>query len=144
MTPTAPVTIGTPLSPHATRVLLLGSGELGKEVAIELQRFGVEVIAADRYADAPAMQVALPKARTAAPAEDDPARLVLAIDAAGQVRHGGDMVGSGDWPGLLAAHPEGAVELRVDRAAPFDAFIGAMDPLREAGRNDVLITAKPE
>ena len=52
------VTIGTPLSPHATRVLLLGSGELGKEVAIELQRFGVEVIAADRYADAPAMQVA--------------------------------------------------------------------------------------
>ena len=51
-------TIGTPLSPHATRVLLLGSGELGKEVTIELQRFGVEVIAVDRYADAPAMQVA--------------------------------------------------------------------------------------
>lgn len=49
---------GTPLTPQATRVLLLGSGELGKEVAIELQRFGVEVIAADRYADAPAMQVA--------------------------------------------------------------------------------------
>lgn len=52
------VRIGTPLSPHATRVLLLGSGELGKEVAIELQRLGAEVIAADRYADAPAMQVA--------------------------------------------------------------------------------------
>ena len=52
------VTIGTPLSSSAIRVLLLGSGELGKEVAIELQRFGVEVIAADRYADAPAMQVA--------------------------------------------------------------------------------------
>jgi phosphoribosylglycinamide formyltransferase 2 len=51
-------TLGTPLSPHAIRVLLLGSGELGKEVAIELQRLGVEVIAADRYADAPAMQVA--------------------------------------------------------------------------------------
>ncbi|RDZ29130.1 formate-dependent phosphoribosylglycinamide formyltransferase [Lysobacter silvisoli] len=51
-------TLGTPLSPHACRVLLLGSGELGKEVAIELQRYGVEVIAADRYADAPAMQVA--------------------------------------------------------------------------------------
>lgn len=51
-------TLGTPLSPHAFRVLLLGSGELGKEVAIELQRLGVEVIAADRYADAPAMQVA--------------------------------------------------------------------------------------
>jgi phosphoribosylglycinamide formyltransferase 2 len=53
-----PVSIGTPKSPHATRVLLLGSGELGKEVVIELQRFGVEVIACDRYADAPAMQVA--------------------------------------------------------------------------------------
>jgi len=50
--------IGTPLSPSATRVLLCGSGELGKEVVIELQRMGVEVIAVDRYADAPAMQVA--------------------------------------------------------------------------------------
>lgn len=48
----------TPLSDRALRVLLLGSGELGKEVAIELQRFAVEVIAVDRYADAPAMQVA--------------------------------------------------------------------------------------
>jgi phosphoribosylglycinamide formyltransferase 2 len=52
------VTIGTPLSAGATRVLLLGSGELGKEVAIELQRLGVEVVAVDRYPDAPAMQVA--------------------------------------------------------------------------------------
>lgn len=50
--------IGTPLSKTATRVLLCGSGELGKEVAIELQRYGVEVIAVDRYANAPAMQVA--------------------------------------------------------------------------------------
>ncbi|WP_454831645.1 formate-dependent phosphoribosylglycinamide formyltransferase [Pseudoxanthomonas wuyuanensis] len=52
------ISLGTPLTPYATRVLLLGSGELGKEVALELQRLGVEVIAADRYADAPAMQVA--------------------------------------------------------------------------------------
>ena len=50
--------IGTPLSATAVRVLLCGSGELGKEVALELQRFGVEVIAVDRYANAPAMQVA--------------------------------------------------------------------------------------
>lgn len=49
---------GTATRPGTTRALLLGSGELGKEVAIELQRFGIEVIAADRYADAPAMQVA--------------------------------------------------------------------------------------
>lgn len=50
--------IGTPFSPTAVKVLLCGAGELGKEVAIELQRFGVEVIAADRYENAPAMQVA--------------------------------------------------------------------------------------
>lgn len=50
--------IGTPLTPSATRLLLLGSGELGKEVAIEAQRLGVEVIAVDRYPNAPAMQVA--------------------------------------------------------------------------------------
>jgi len=49
---------GTPHSDHALRVLLLGSGELGKEVAIELQRYAVEVVAVDRYAHAPAMQVA--------------------------------------------------------------------------------------
>ena len=58
MTASKAVSIGTPLTSGALRVLLLGSGELGKEVAIELQRFGVEVIAADRYDNAPAMQVA--------------------------------------------------------------------------------------
>jgi len=50
--------LGTPLKSHAKRVLMLGSGELGKEVVIELMRLGVEVIACDRYANAPAMQVA--------------------------------------------------------------------------------------
>lgn len=50
--------LGTPLSATAVRVMLLGAGELGKEVAIELQRLGVEVIAVDRYPNAPAMQVA--------------------------------------------------------------------------------------
>ena len=52
------VRLGTPLSPSATKVMLLGSGELGKEVVIELQRLGVEMIAVDRYANAPAQQVA--------------------------------------------------------------------------------------
>ncbi|KJV07213.1 formate-dependent phosphoribosylglycinamide formyltransferase [Methylocucumis oryzae] len=50
--------LGTPLQPQATKALLLGSGELGKEVAIALQRYGIEVIAVDRYANAPAHQVA--------------------------------------------------------------------------------------
>ncbi|KAA1171198.1 formate-dependent phosphoribosylglycinamide formyltransferase [Marinobacter salinexigens] len=58
MTDTNTVRIGTPLKGNAFRVLFCGSGELGKEVVIELQRYGVEVIAIDRYADAPAMQVA--------------------------------------------------------------------------------------
>ena len=51
-------TLGTPLSPSATKVMLLGSGELGKEVIISLQRLGIEVIAVDRYANAPGHQVA--------------------------------------------------------------------------------------
>ena len=55
-TPTS--SLGTPLAANATRVMMLGAGELGKEVVIELQRLGVEVIAVDRYADAPGMQVA--------------------------------------------------------------------------------------
>src|ERR1700677_2900988 len=53
-----PARLGTPLSSSATKVMLLGSGELGKEVIISLQRLGVEVIAVDRYANAPGHQVA--------------------------------------------------------------------------------------
>src|SRR5215831_15503768 len=53
-----PRPIGTPLSPSATRVMFLGAGELGKEVIIALQRLGVEVIAVDRYPNAPGHQVA--------------------------------------------------------------------------------------
>ncbi len=52
------LTIGSPLTPSARKALLCGSGELGKEVTLELQRFGVEVVAVDRYPNAPAMQVA--------------------------------------------------------------------------------------
>lgn len=55
---TSSLRLGTPLSPDATRLMLLGGGELGKELVIEAQRLGVETIAVDRYADAPAMQVA--------------------------------------------------------------------------------------
>ncbi|MFA4914192.1 MAG: phosphoribosylglycinamide formyltransferase 2, partial [Burkholderiaceae bacterium] len=58
MTDTPSPVFGTPLSSAATRVMLLGAGELGKEVVIALQRLGVEVIAVDRYAHAPGQQVA--------------------------------------------------------------------------------------
>jgi phosphoribosylglycinamide formyltransferase 2 len=71
-------TIGTPLSPSATRVMLLGSGELGKEVLIALQRLGVETIAVDRYEHAPGQQVAH-HARTIT--MSDPAQLKALIEA---------------------------------------------------------------
>ncbi|HQS31007.1 MAG: phosphoribosylglycinamide formyltransferase 2 [Polaromonas sp. 39-63-203] len=74
--PIAPV-IGTPLSPHATKVMLLGSGELGKEVLIALQRLGVETIGVDRYDHAPGHQVAH-HARTIT--MSDPAQLKSLID----------------------------------------------------------------
>ncbi|GAB3627931.1 phosphoribosylglycinamide formyltransferase [Pandoraea terrae] len=71
-------TLGTPLSPSATKVMLLGAGELGKEVLIALQRLGVETIAVDRYENAPGQQVAH-HARTIA--MSDPAQLKALIEA---------------------------------------------------------------
>lgn len=71
-------TLGTPLSPNASRVMLLGSGELGKEVLIALQRLGVETIAVDRYENAPGHQVAH-HARTIT--MSDPAQLKALIEA---------------------------------------------------------------
>ena len=72
------ITLGTPLSPHATKVMLLGSGELGKEVLIALQRLGVETIAVDRYDNAPGHQVAH-HARTIQ--MSDPAQLKALVEA---------------------------------------------------------------
>ena len=60
-------TLGTPLTPHSTKVMLLGAGELGKEVLIALQRLGVETIAVDRYDHAPGQQVAHHARTTRAP-----------------------------------------------------------------------------
>jgi len=71
-------TLGTPLTPHSTKVMLLGAGELGKEVLIALQRLGVETIAVDRYDHAPGQQVAH-HARTIA--MSDPAQLRALIEA---------------------------------------------------------------
>ncbi len=84
------VSIGTPLKSGAKKVLLLGAGELGKEVVIELQRFGVEVIAVDRYQGAPAMQVAHrshvinmldPEELTRVIKNEDPSLIVPEIEA---------------------------------------------------------------
>ncbi len=70
------VTIGTPFTSRSTKVLLCGSGELGKEVVIELQRYGVEVIAVDAYANAPAMQVA-DRARVASMLDGEALRAII-------------------------------------------------------------------
>ena len=75
------VTLGTPLSPNATRVMLLGAGELAKEVLVALQRLGVETIAVDRYADAPGQQVAH-TAHTLTMSDPDQLRAVIEAEAA--------------------------------------------------------------
>jgi phosphoribosylglycinamide formyltransferase 2 len=106
-------TIGTPLSPSGTRMLLLGAGELGKEVAIEAQRLGVEVIAADRYANAPAMQVAHrshvvnmldPQALRALVQQERPSLIVPEIEAIAT-------------PALLELEAQGARVIPTARAA---------------------------
>lgn len=73
------ITIGTPLSPNATRVMLLGSGELGREVLIALQRLGVETIAVDRYENAPGQQVAH-HARTISMTDPDQLKALIAAE----------------------------------------------------------------
>ena len=93
---------------------------------------------------APVLQVALPSAGTAERLPDDAARLTLSIDAGGALFHRNEPISVEDVPRLLAAGSPGAVELRVDRAAPFDAFVGVMDRLRACGRSNVLITAQSD
>jgi phosphoribosylglycinamide formyltransferase 2 len=72
-------TLGTPLSPHATKVMLLGSGELGREVLIALQRLGVETIAVDRYENAPGHQIAH-HARTITMSDPDQLKALIEAD----------------------------------------------------------------
>jgi phosphoribosylglycinamide formyltransferase 2 len=72
-------TLGTPLSPHATKVMLLGSGELGREVLIALQRLGVETFAVDRYENAPGHQIAH-HARTIAMSDPDQLKALIEAD----------------------------------------------------------------
>jgi phosphoribosylglycinamide formyltransferase 2 len=112
--------IGTPLSPGATRVMLLGSGELGKEVIIALQRLGAEVIAVDRYADAPGHQVAHrahvidmadPAALKALVQEEKPALIVPEIEAIAT-----DMLAEIEAEGLAEVIPTArATQLTMNR-----------------------------
>jgi len=90
----------------------------------------------------PALRVALPSATTASPVEDEPARLVFSIDAEGALHHLDVVLTPADLPAILDLQPERPVELRVDRAAAFQAFVTVLDRLRASGRNDVLITAQ--
>ena len=93
---------------------------------------------------APVLQVALPPASTAERLPDDSSRLVLSVDAGGALYHMDEPISIEGVPELLAAGAAGPVELRVDRAAPFDAFVGVMDRLRACGRSNVLITAQTD
>jgi len=112
--------IGTPLSPTATRVMLLGSGELGKEVIIALQRLGVEVIAVDRYPDAPGHQVAHrahvidmadPAALKALVEQERPALIVPEIEAIAT-----DMLAEIEAEGLAEVIPTArATQLTMNR-----------------------------
>lgn len=92
----------------------------------------------------PALRVTLPSASTAIAVEAESPRLVFSIDEQGALHHLGAALTPADLPGLLAAHADRPVELHVDRAAPFQPFITVLDRMREAGRDDVLITAQPE
>jgi len=114
--------IGTPGEAEALRVVLLGSGELGKEVAIELQRLGVEVLAVDRYPSAPAMQVAHRHAvidmqdeqALRALLEDERPDLVIPEIEAIATGVLGELEASADWP-LTVAPNARAVMLTMDR-----------------------------
>lgn len=92
----------------------------------------------------PVLQVMLPAAGTAERVEDEATRLVLTIDAAGGLYHFQTPISVEEVASLLAAAADGPVELRVDRAAPFDAFVEVLDRVRAAGKNDVLITAQSD
>ena len=125
-----PITaIGTPLSPSATRVMLLGAGELGKEVIIALQRLGVETIAVDRYEDAPGHQVAH-HARTVT--MSDPAALRALIEAEKPPR---DL-----WD--LKLVPGGLIDLEF--VAQCAALTGRVDaPGRPTSTRDILAHLAP-
>lgn len=143
------VKLGTPLSPSATRVLLLGAGELGKEVTIELQRLGVEVVAVDRYPDAPAMQVAHrahviamtdPAALRAVIAAERPHLVVpeieaIATDVLAEVEAAGTTVIPTARATQLTMNREGIRRLAAESlglpTSPY-AFAGSLDEL-EAG-----------
>ena len=99
--------IGTPLSPHATRVMLLGSGELGKEVLIALQRVGVETIAVDRYDNAPGQQVAH-HARTITMSDPDALRALILAEKPDLVVPEIEAIAT---PVLEALEAEGAVRV---------------------------------
>lgn len=155
-------TLGTPLSPSATKVLFLGAGELGKEVVIELQRLGVEVIACDRYANAPGMQVAhrshvLDMTDAAAVRKvieaEQPDLIVPEIEAIAT-----DELGRIEADGLAAVIPTArATQLTINREGirrlaaeelglPTSAYAFASDGetlAREAGRMGYPVFVKP-
>ena len=91
----------------------------------------------------PSLPVDLPKAASAAASAERREQLVITIDAAGQFFYEGMILSKAELPGLLRGNPDLGVNLFVDRAAPFDAFMAVIDETRLQGREDVSITTRP-
>lgn len=92
----------------------------------------------------PSLPVNLAKAASAAVAADRREQLVIAIDAQGGLFHGGAPLTRDDLPALFQAHPEKGINLFVDRAAPFEAFLAVVDEARLLNRDDLSITTLPD
>ena len=104
--------IGTPLTSNATRVALCGSGELGKEVVIELQRYGCEIIAIDRYENAPAMQVAH-RSYNIDMLDADELRSVLEKEKPSAVKNIDSIIEESD--GIMIARGDLGVEMAIEQ-----------------------------
>ena len=92
----------------------------------------------------PSLPVNLAKAASAAAAAERREQLVITIDAAGEIFHAGEPLPRTEIPALLKAHPDQGINLFVDRAAPFEAFLSVVDEARLLNREDLSITTLPE
>lgn len=91
----------------------------------------------------PSVTLALPQASSAKPSEDRRAEIVFAVDAKGAVHHKDRTVTRTDVRAIIAERPEARINLHVDKAAPFDAFMSVLDEAKLLGKEDVAVTTLP-
>lgn len=92
----------------------------------------------------PSLPVDLPRADSAAVSAERTEQLVITIDADGSLFYEGRALERAELPALIMAQPEFGINLFVDRAAPFDAFVAVLDEARRLGRDDLSITTRPD